>query len=250
MATIATSRTAGWACRSCSISATGHLLPAPVDHVLDPPGDPDVAALVDPGQVAGAVPAVGRDRLGGQLGTVQVALEQAVGVHLEVALLAWGERPAGVVDDAQGHAVQGAAVGAPGTLGRIAGARTRSPGSSRWCPRPRPPRRPAPRGPCAPVRGGSRRRWPRTCAAARVARRARRPPGSGRPGTAWPPARTSRRTGASRRARSRRPTPPGAPGARRGAARSTSRRGSRSGGPAARARRPRRSGPSPKCAMW
>ena len=98
-----------------------HLLAAPVDDVLHPSGDADVATRVDPGQVTGAVPAVGREGLGGQLRTIQVAVEQAIGVDLEVALLATGQLPALVVDHAQAHVCQRAAVGPPGSLGRIAG---------------------------------------------------------------------------------------------------------------------------------
>src|ERR1700759_2640539 len=99
----------------------GDLLAAAVDHVLDPPGDPDVAARVDPGQVTGPIPAIFGDYLSGQGRAVQGAHEQTVGVDLEVALLAGAQEPPLVIDDSKADPVKGSPVGAPRELWRIAG---------------------------------------------------------------------------------------------------------------------------------
>ena len=65
-----------------------HLLPAAIDHVLDPARDAHVSLRVNPREVAGAVVAVVGQRLGGQLGPVEVALESPRGSHLEVSFVA------------------------------------------------------------------------------------------------------------------------------------------------------------------
>ncbi len=98
------------------------LLAAAVDHVLDPAGDPQEAVVVDRRQVAGAVPAVRRHRLGGQVGTVEVAVEEAA---------RWSPRSCPprpgpstlsvVVGDPDPHAGQRAAVGAPDLRRVVAG---------------------------------------------------------------------------------------------------------------------------------
>ena len=168
-----------------------HLLAAAVDHVLDPAGDPHVAVGVDPGQIAGAVPAVGGDRLGGQrrggsgsprtgnrCGPRSCPPRRRIGPRRRRRRRAGGRR-------------QGPARRCPRPARADRRARTRSPGSSRSCPRLR---RPRPRAPRATVARSSRG------IAAPVATNVRRPlgpidrdrrrPESGRPGTASPPAQT------------------------------------------------------------
>ena len=201
-----------------------HLLAAAVDDVLDAPGDPQLPVAVERGEVAAAIPAVGGDRLRGQVGPVEVAVEQAVGEHLEVALGVRGELATVVVDDPQGDVGHRTAVARPRALAAGRRARRRPPGSSRSCPRRRRPRPAARSGPRERARAGSPRRWRRTCAAPPAACRARRRPARGRRETASRTARTSPPSAASRQSPGRRPTPPAGPAARRGAGRSTSRR--------------------------
>ena len=68
-----------------------HVLAAGDDHVLEPVLDEDVAAVVDPADVAGAEPAVLGDRLRGRLRLVVVALHQLRCAEPQFALLAAGD---------------------------------------------------------------------------------------------------------------------------------------------------------------
>src|SRR4051794_30710897 len=70
------------------------------DHVLEPAGDPAVAALVHGRQVAGAQPPVGIDRGGGLRGGVEVAGHHVVAASPQLTDLARADRGAvGRVDD-------------------------------------------------------------------------------------------------------------------------------------------------------
>src|SRR5579872_3542208 len=97
----------------------GDFLAAAVDDVLDAPRDPDVAALVDDGEVAGTEPAVLRVRGLGPFGVVEIAGEHALAGDFEVPFRPRGEHAPMVVDDADLHAVERAPVSAPDLLRRI-----------------------------------------------------------------------------------------------------------------------------------
>ncbi|MDT4856008.1 hypothetical protein FQZ97_903830 [compost metagenome] len=86
-------------------------------HVLGAPGDADVTPLVHARQVAGGEPAVAVHAV--QLGTLEVADEQAGATHHQVTLLAGGQRLALVVLHRDLHEGQGAAVGVNGAFDGI-----------------------------------------------------------------------------------------------------------------------------------
>src|ERR1700677_5382595 len=77
-----------------------HVVAAADDQVLLPVDDVEVAAGVDPGQVAGVEPAVA-DRLGGGLRALPVALHHVRPADDDLADLAWGHLAAFLVDPAQ-----------------------------------------------------------------------------------------------------------------------------------------------------
>ena len=96
----------------------GHVLAAADDDVLGAPGDAHVAVAVDAREVAGVEPAV---RVGGEpFRVLEVADEVAGAPGLQAAFGVGGQHGAGVVHHADLHAVQRAAVGLEGLVGRIA----------------------------------------------------------------------------------------------------------------------------------
>ena len=176
-----------------------HLLAAAVDDVLDAPGDAQVAGGVDRREVAGAVPAVGREspRPSGRDG--RGSARTGSGCDLEVALLARAEHLAVVVDDAQPHARERPAVGAPDLAPDRRRGRPARRGRTRSSPRRRRRRRRArafarsasARG----TRGAGDDEDPQRARRRGLARLRR--PARGPAGRASPPARTSRPTRAA-----------------------------------------------------
>ncbi len=86
------------------------LHPAAIDDFLQPPGDADIAVRIHAREIAGAKPAVRRERARGRLVVVEIAAEHRAAAHLQFALLVRGRRRV-----VQHHAKLGAGAGAAGT---------------------------------------------------------------------------------------------------------------------------------------
>ncbi len=79
------------------------------EHVLRPADDAQAPGVVDHAEVAGAQPAVGRQRLRGRLGIVEVVRHDAAAAQQDLAGLARRHVAALAVDDAQLEAGPGPA---------------------------------------------------------------------------------------------------------------------------------------------
>ena len=122
----------------------GDVLAPDLEHVLEPPGVAEVAALVDRAEVAGVEPALVVDRKGRSLGILEVALEAGVAAQAELAGLAGCTLDTGLgVDDLELVAGDDGAEGLDSDLlavigaaeGEVAGALRRSEGGDEGSPR-------------------------------------------------------------------------------------------------------------------
>ena len=80
----AASATAGWASRTASSSAGATWYALYFDHLLEPVDDVEIAVIVHIADIARAEPAIGIDRAGGRVRTVEIPLHHLRAAHPEL----------------------------------------------------------------------------------------------------------------------------------------------------------------------